>query len=65
MDLHMNGKTALVTGASQGLGRAIVKALAAEGVTVFATARNSELLASLANEVPRAAPGPSCSSRTS
>lgn len=51
MDLHINGKTALVTGASQGLGRAIVKALAAEGVTVFATARNSELLASLANEV--------------
>lgn len=51
MDLHMNGKTALVTGASQGLGRAIVKALAAEGVTVFATARNPELLASLANEV--------------
>lgn len=51
MDLHMNGKTALVTGASQGLGRAIVKALAAEGVRVFATARNPELLASLANEV--------------
>jgi 3-oxoacyl-[acyl-carrier protein] reductase len=51
MDLHMNGKTALVTCASQGLGRAIVKALAAEGVTVFATARNSDLLASLANEV--------------
>lgn len=51
MDLHINGKTALVTGASQGLGRAIVKSLAREGVTVFATARNSELLASLANEV--------------
>lgn len=51
MDLHMQGKTALVTGASQGLGRAIVKALAAEGVTVFATARNADLLASLAAEV--------------
>jgi len=51
MDLHLSGKKALVTGASQGLGRAIVKTLAAEGVTVFATARNSELLASLANEI--------------
>jgi 3-oxoacyl-[acyl-carrier protein] reductase len=50
-DLQLNGKTALVTGASQGLGRAIVKALAAEGVTVFATARNPDLLASLADEV--------------
>lgn len=51
MDLHLNGKTALVTGASQGLGRAIVKTLAAEGVTVFATARNPELLASLVTEI--------------
>lgn len=51
MDLNLSGKTALVTGASQGLGRAIVKTLAAEGVTVFATARNSELLASLAAEI--------------
>ena len=51
MDLQLSGKIALVTGASQGLGRAIVKALSAEGVTVFATARNPELLASLANEI--------------
>ncbi|MET0968405.1 MAG: SDR family oxidoreductase [Tardiphaga sp.] len=51
MDLHLNGKTALVTGASQGLGRAIVKALAAEGVKVFATARNSDLLGSLVAEI--------------
>ncbi|MHC2086628.1 SDR family NAD(P)-dependent oxidoreductase [Methylobacterium sp. CM6244] len=53
MDLQLNGKTALVTGASQGLGRAIVKALAAEGVRVFATARNPELLACLATEIGR------------
>jgi len=51
MDLGLNGKTALVTGASQGLGRAIVKALAAEGVRVFTTARNSALLSSLASEI--------------
>ena len=51
MDMQLSGKTALVTGASQGLGRAIVKTLAAEGVTVFATARNPELLASLVSEI--------------
>lgn len=51
MDLQLNGKKALVTGASQGLGRAIAKALAAEGVTIFATARNPELLASLVSEI--------------
>src|SRR5687768_8441525 len=51
MDLQLSGKTALVTGASQGLGRAIVKTLAAEGVTVFATARNPDLLASLRAEI--------------
>ncbi|MNS02896.1 3-oxoacyl-[acyl-carrier-protein] reductase FabG [compost metagenome] len=51
MDLQLSGKTALVTGASQGLGRAIAKSLAAEGVKVFATARNADLLASLVTEV--------------
>ncbi|CAH0156644.1 3-oxoacyl-[acyl-carrier protein] reductase [Pseudomonas frederiksbergensis] len=51
MDMQLAGKTALVTGASQGLGRAIVKSLAAEGVKVFATARNEELLVSLVGEI--------------
>ncbi|GAA2688945.1 oxidoreductase [Streptomyces lunalinharesii] len=41
MDLHLNGKTALVTGASRGIGLAVVRALAAEGVRVVAAARNS------------------------
>jgi 3-oxoacyl-[acyl-carrier protein] reductase len=51
MDLYLKGKTAVVTGASQGFGRAITKELAAEGVKVFATARNHELLNSLTNEI--------------
>lgn len=51
MDLYLKGKTAIVTGASQGIGRAIVKELAAEGVKVFATGRNLALLNSLVNEV--------------
>ncbi|WP_298739888.1 SDR family oxidoreductase [uncultured Chitinophaga sp.] len=56
MDLYLNGKTAVVTGGSQGIGRAIVKELALEGVQVFATARNEALLNSLKEEV-RAAGG--------
>ena len=51
MDLYLNGKTALVTGASQGLGRAIAKELALEGVKVIATARNEGLLNGLKDEV--------------
>lgn len=51
MDLYLKGKTAVVTGASQGIGRSIVKQLAMEGVRVFATARNRELLNSLKAEI--------------
>ncbi|MEV8453096.1 SDR family oxidoreductase [Streptomyces sp. NPDC052095] len=39
MDLELNGKTALVTGASRGIGLAVVRALTAEGVRVVAAAR--------------------------
>jgi NAD(P)-dependent dehydrogenase (short-subunit alcohol dehydrogenase family) len=40
MDLRLTGKTAVVTGASKGIGLAVVKALAAEGVRVTAGARS-------------------------
>ncbi|WP_158892275.1 SDR family NAD(P)-dependent oxidoreductase [Amycolatopsis anabasis] len=39
MDLQLTGKTALVTGASRGIGLEITRALAAEGVRVAAGAR--------------------------
>lgn len=47
MDLNLSGKTAVVTGASRGIGLAIVQALAAEGVRVVGGARTptTELLA--------------------
>jgi len=57
MDLQLHGKTALVTGASMGIGRAIAKGLAAEGVRLAVLARRSELLETLAEEI-EAAGGP-------
>ncbi|MBW4090577.1 MAG: SDR family oxidoreductase [Proteobacteria bacterium] len=57
MELQLRGKTALVTGASMGIGRAIAKGLAAEGVRVAVLARRSELLETLAAEID-AAGGP-------
>lgn len=39
MDLHLNGKTALVTGAGRGIGLSVVRSLAAEGVRVVGAAR--------------------------
>jgi 3-oxoacyl-[acyl-carrier protein] reductase len=51
MDLQLKGRTALVTGASQGLGRAIAVGLAAEGVTVAAVARRINLLEELSAEI--------------
>ena len=51
MDLGLSGKTALVLGASSGLGRAIALGLAAEGANVAVAARNETALAGLAGEI--------------
>lgn len=51
MDLGLTGKTALVLGASSGLGRAIALGLAEEGANVAVAARGEAALAALAGEI--------------
>ncbi|MCA0927960.1 SDR family oxidoreductase [Ruegeria profundi] len=50
MTLELNGKTALITAAANGIGRASAEALAARGAAVIATDINAEGLASLASD---------------
>jgi 3-oxoacyl-[acyl-carrier protein] reductase len=51
MDLQLKDKTALVTGASMGIGRAIAKGLAAEGAKIAIAARRRSLLDALSAEI--------------
>lgn len=51
MELNLKSRTAVVSGASIGIGRAIAKGLALEGVRVVAVARRADLLETLAGEV--------------
>ena len=51
MELNFEGRTALVTGASQGIGRTTARMLAEAGVNVVAVARRVALVEQLAGEV--------------
>jgi len=51
MDLQLKGKTALVTGGSEGIGRAIAEVLANEGVDVAICARRKEPLEAVAKDI--------------
>ncbi len=51
MDLHLRGRRAVITGASKGIGLAIARALAAEGVDLVLCARSTILLEQAAGEL--------------
>ncbi len=51
MDLQLEGRTALVTGANIGIGAGIARCLAREGARVVATARRQDLLDQVADEI--------------
>ena len=55
--LPLNGKVAVVTGGSRGIGLAIARALVAEGVHTAVTGRNEEHLASARSVLESAGPG--------
>lgn len=51
MNLHLQGKTALITGGSKGIGRACAAILASEGCSIHLAARNEDELKKTASAV--------------
>src|SRR5918911_1700318 len=54
MDLELAGKTAIVTGGSRGIGKAVARELAGEGVDVAVVARSADALRASAAELAEA-----------
>ena len=53
MELNLNNKTALITGASKGIGKAIAVSMAKEGCNLVLTARSEDKLNELKSELQR------------
>ncbi|MGH9079664.1 MAG: SDR family oxidoreductase [Acidimicrobiales bacterium] len=51
MELRLDGRTALVTGASRGIGQAIALAMAAAGASVMISSRKADALAAAADSI--------------
>ena len=51
MELGLSGRTAVITGGSKGIGRAIARGLAKEGVKLVLIARNAEALEKTAEDI--------------
>jgi 3-oxoacyl-[acyl-carrier protein] reductase len=60
----LEGKVALVTGGSRGIGRGVVEGLAAEGATVALTARDAKAAAQAAREIGGRTLGLACDVRS-
>ena len=57
MDLGLNGKVALVTGGSEGIGKAAARSMAAEGASVVICARRTDVLEKAADDIRQATGG--------
>ena len=51
MDMHLQGKTAFVSGSTQGIGFAIASALAAEGARAIVNGRSPERVEAAVHEL--------------
>jgi NAD(P)-dependent dehydrogenase (short-subunit alcohol dehydrogenase family) len=54
MNTNLSGKTALITGASKGLGKTMALALSAEGATIALVSRDAQKLGGVKNEIESA-----------
>ena len=57
MDLDLNGKRAIVTGGSKGIGKAVARTLSAEGCDVVVASRTASTLEQTADEISAATGG--------